>query len=799
MPPRLNKRQLREQEELAALSTSKEAEPEVEEESEDEQPTAWSRPAQQSAFAALGPEDHEDTESDASGPSQAKQAGSSTSTSKKKKKKKKKAPASAAALATPEATSTPEPAPSPSPASQPPTQKSSKQKKSKAKQKPQEEGDEIDRALAELALKHPGSVATPASKAPSRASSAFFSLLSVSLSNLDSEAEMRKFFGSKVVAASKAASSSSSPSRRRPVTARSNLTNPQSSWWPADLRQGLSLRQLTDEELAQKRSRHGYEEADVQGEKYWTVEYGKKYKGVTKSFIHMVMSGDPDGFFQLLRAFPYHADTLLQLSEVYSHREEHSSAADFIDRALFTYERAFIGAFNFTMGVNRLDFDHVENRPFYLGVHRQVADLQRRGCVRTSFEFAKLLLSLDPSSDPHGSLFHLDFLAIKSGQAQWLLDMWNAFEDMSKSVGTKRFTVTALPGWAYGRALALYTVEKSKHDIEHEKSTAALAEAIRKFPSIVPLLADKADITLPSDIRSSPAFRIKADAKTTSSEAEAILHLLSHLYAQRSNPLWKPKDVSKWFADTVASTVTASPTFARFSPSPPTDFRTLFALSPLAFSVYRHVLVQETSYRNLFAFFPPSVIAARQLACDPLPPPTRVTEYDSAFFAGAEDPFAHTARSRKQNARLLEQLIPDAAFRRQLEGFFQANPQFAQRFPGGIVQFAQLAGQLPEDALEDLFAAELAAEPPEEVRPGGMRVPGGLFGDGLDDLDDVDDVPPLAGEVRSEEEDGEESTEEDEGEGDEAVAPLPVRIWRNVLGRFWGGGEIPAEEEEETD
>lgn len=93
---------------------------------------------------------------------------------------------------------------------------------------------------------------------------------------------------------------------------------------------------------------------------------------------------------------PYHADTLLQLAELYNHREgtyswfstfvlilitiytdrgmitEHSTAADFIERALFTYERAFIGAFTFTGGGNRLDFDRVENRPFFLALHRQI-------------------------------------------------------------------------------------------------------------------------------------------------------------------------------------------------------------------------------------------------------------------------------------------------------------------------------------------------------------------------------------------------------------------------------------------
>lgn len=54
-------------------------------------------------------------------------------------------------------------------------------------------------------------------------------------------------------------------------------------------------------------------------------------------------------------------------------RKEHSSSVDFLNRALFTYERSFIGAFSFTAGSNRLDFDHVENRPFYLALSRMVA------------------------------------------------------------------------------------------------------------------------------------------------------------------------------------------------------------------------------------------------------------------------------------------------------------------------------------------------------------------------------------------------------------------------------------------
>jgi hypothetical protein len=40
------------------------------------------------------------------------------------------------------------------------------------------------------------------------------------------------------------------------------------------------------------------------------------------------------------------------------------------------------------------------------------------------------------------------------------------------------------------------------------QSTEALRKAILEFPSVVPLLADKAEITLSAETRSQPAFRI---------------------------------------------------------------------------------------------------------------------------------------------------------------------------------------------------------------------------------------------------------------------------------------------------
>lgn len=247
-------------------------------------------------------------------------------------------PTPAPAVTPPPKDAAPQPAPAEPSA---PSGLSKKDKKALKKQKAKaakEEGDDLDRALAELALKHPELKQVAQSAPATRASSKFFSLLAVSLSHLDSEAEMRKFFGSKVVAANKptTAGPSGAAARRQATSIRSSLTRPQSTWWPASYRQGLSSRMLTEEELAERRARHQWA-GEVAGDRVWTVEYSRKYKGLTRTFMQMVMTGgvcclfsvnhwslmdvDPDGLFQLLRSSPYHADTLLQLSEVYFHRE----------------------------------------------------------------------------------------------------------------------------------------------------------------------------------------------------------------------------------------------------------------------------------------------------------------------------------------------------------------------------------------------------------------------------------------------------------------------------------------------
>jgi hypothetical protein len=94
--------------------------------------------------------------------------------------------------------------------------------------------------------------------------------------------------GSKVVAANKSSSPNPSP-RRQAGALRSNLTRPQPHWWAAKQREGLSIRTLTEDEMKEKLERMPLEL--VVGEKWWTVEYSKKYKSMTMAFIQIVLSG----------------------------------------------------------------------------------------------------------------------------------------------------------------------------------------------------------------------------------------------------------------------------------------------------------------------------------------------------------------------------------------------------------------------------------------------------------------------------------------------------------------------------
>ena len=262
------------------------------------------------------------------------------------------------------------------------------------------------------------------------------------------------------------------------------------------------------------------------------------------------------------------------------------------------------------------------------------------------------------------------------------------------------------------------------------------------------------------------------------SPPEGVLHLLCHLYAQRSAPLWKSAAHTTWFQSTANGILPSLN--AQRSNSTRGRFLQMYASETLRYSVYRHVLVLEQSFRNLTPFIPRSVLLAKQLACDPLPPPKAHSEYNDSFFAGAEEIFS--VRPRRRDARALERLIPDAGIRAQFEALFNANPGFGAQFPGGIVQFVQMLAEMPDETLDDMMLelAMGAADVGGGGRGhGGGGMPGGMPLEGPDDVADLEPLPPRgapeAAPVDDENENEDEEVDDDDDDDDDddvTVSPM---------------------------
>ncbi|KAK4684026.1 transcription factor 25, partial [Tremellales sp. Uapishka_1] len=621
---KLNKRQQRELAELEQLRSQEnevgkeESEEEAEEEHEEEE-EGIANP-----FAALNAkEEEEDAESDE------EEVITAPKKSKKKKSKKKKtggiapedieeSPAPAQAIATP---------------------KTGKKKK-KGKVDPLDEMDEVDRALAELKLKYGeekdvSSAAESSKMAESfEASTSFLdirNLLSVDPKNLDADAELRRFFGSKVIASS----TPTTKGRAAPsAKLRSVLAKPKPNWPPATSLSGLVMREMTDDETSALYERRTTPLEGDGGEKWFTFEHSGAWREVERQFLGATRSHDPNELMALLSVYPWHVDTLLQMCEVYRLQSDIGAASEYAERALYAFDRCLIPSFNVQSGTTRLDFDRVENRAMFLAVHRIIAYLARRGCWVTAFNFAKLLFALDPEGDPHAAGLWLDFMAIKSGNIAWLKSIMNL--DMA-AVSTGIMQLQALPGMVYNHALGLRIEEEKNKTKDHIESDKALRAAMIRYPQVVVLLADKIGASVPSELRSNPLFEVQGGYIESE---DNLAHLLSHIYVARSEALWKEPPLIKWFGSIATSllpTVDSSENLALRThslgllliPKDPVDGS---LNTPL--SICRHVFCSEST--SWLGFLPPAISRKPFLSYDPLPPSNAVSSYDADYFNGVQ-------------------------------------------------------------------------------------------------------------------------------------------------------------------
>lgn len=154
-----------------------------------------------------------------------------------------------------------------------------------------------------------------------------------------------------------------------------------------------------------------------------------------------------------------------------------------LERALFTFGRSVHSTFaaNLAAGKARLDFRRPENREFWLAVWRYLGALSTRATWRTSFEWAKLLLSMDPEQDPYCLRLLIDQLALRGREAKGLIKI------VESDYLQRQWKIP--PNLAYSVALA--------HDRmkEPQKARSALRNAIKEYPWLAARLCKELDIS----------------------------------------------------------------------------------------------------------------------------------------------------------------------------------------------------------------------------------------------------------------------------------------------------------------
>lgn len=339
--------------------------------------------------------------------------------------------------------------------------------------------DDIDLALKSLSAKADGDTSSSIRVQIDEANNQLYRLLAVESKHLNALNEMKRLFGNAVLENEDEAVATPRRRGRGPqqLDLGAALAGRHS---PASRGQGLAglaLRRnpfILGKEEWPKATSGGLGMELVEKMEDGTIEYrfvhSTIYQDVQRQFETCVESMDPQRLIQMLQHNPYHISTLLQVSEIAKQQGDHSVSGDLLERALFSFGRAVHSSFTTALaeGKARLDFRRPENREFWLAAWRYTNNLGQRGTWRTAYEWAKLILSIDPEGDPYCVALMIDQLALRGGQSDHFLQLSSCpffRDDLWKS----------RPNIRISSALAQYKMKQA------QSSRATLKECINKY------------------------------------------------------------------------------------------------------------------------------------------------------------------------------------------------------------------------------------------------------------------------------------------------------------------------------
>uniref|UniRef100_A0A8D3D133 Transcription factor 25 (basic helix-loop-helix) n=1 Tax=Scophthalmus maximus TaxID=52904 RepID=A0A8D3D133_SCOMX len=416
------------------------------------------------------------------------------------------------------------------------------------------------------------------------------SVLHVEHRNLNSETELKRYFGARAVLGDQR------PRHRNRQFHRSTwMTSPKDSW-PRFSRTGISMTLLQSKD----------------GIQYFTFEHSRDYQQVQFKFLDAVESMDPNNIVALLQLNPYHIDSLLQLSDVCRIQEDQEMARDLIERALYSFECAFHPLFSLTSGTSRLDYLRPENRAFYLALYKHMMFLEKRGCPRTALEYCKLILSLDPDSDPLCMLLLIDFLMLRFREYQSLLHVFFYIN------------LSQLPNFAFSTALCHFHLSQQEDMDPEERDTLRckadqmLQNALIMFPGVLMPLLDLCTVQPDASVTSHAFFGPKSQISQPPALAE-----LTALYVGRTYNVWREAAVMLWLEESVQEVLRRVDAKDPLVMDCQNKRKQRYQSAPR--NIHRHILLSEI--KEATSSLPLEVTTQPVMGFDPLPPLDSVISY----------------------------------------------------------------------------------------------------------------------------------------------------------------------------
>lgn len=344
-------------------------------------------------------------------------------------------------------------------------------------------------------------------------------LLHIDYRNLNPDTEMKRMFGSDLFKGEQNQRNRNTRQRNRPVLRSTKLVQTKDTWHSTG-GSGLSMKYLGEE--------HGF-----------VFEHSLAYQKLQHRFLDGIESGLPENIFSILQDNPYHIDTMISLADFYNMNEDIQTGAECIEKALYGMECAFHSMFNLAAGNCYIDYKRRENRAIYLCLFKHILNLGRRGCNRTAFEFCKILLSLDPSSDPLNCLSMIDYFALRSEQYDYLLRLETEVSYSSTKLQT--------PNFAFSVSLAHFKLALQGNK-DTTKADKMLQDKLLLYPMMLVPLLDKCSVQ--------PDKRVDAHKFFSTSEVDersSELMRLVKLYVGRCETCWKEPVVLQWLERNVHS------------------------------------------------------------------------------------------------------------------------------------------------------------------------------------------------------------------------------------------------------